>query len=159
MTSVDIDRRKVVLDGGKDQVSFDKLIIAPGGTPKRLPIPGADLENVITFRTVADATKVDAAAKEGKNLVVIGSSFISMEIVAAVAKRGLASIHVIGMEEFPFQAVLGKEVGKGLMAVSTSEASVIVYSCSFSIMRRMESSSTCRRRSRRSFPAKARTRT
>jgi len=41
-----------------------------------------------------------------------------MEIVAAVAKRKLASIHVIGMEEVPFQAVLGKEVGQGLMSVS-----------------------------------------
>lgn len=58
------------------------------------------------------------AAKEGKRLVVIGSSFISMELVAAVSKRKLASIDVIGMEEYPFEAVLGKEVGKGLKQVS-----------------------------------------
>ena len=51
-------------------------------------------------------------------MVVIGSSFISMEIVAACAKRKLASIDVIGMEEYPFEAVLGKEVGKGIMQVS-----------------------------------------
>jgi apoptosis-inducing factor 3 len=50
-------------------------------------------------------------------MVVIGSSFISMELVVAVAKRKLASIDVIGMEEYPFQAVLGKEVGKGLQQV------------------------------------------
>lgn len=50
-------------------------------------------------------------------MVVIGSSFISMELVAAVSKRKLASIDVIGMEEFPFEAVLGKEVGKGLKQV------------------------------------------
>lgn len=48
---------------------------------------------------------------------MIGSSFISMEIVAAVAKRKLASIDVIGMESYPFEAVLGAEVGKGLMQV------------------------------------------
>lgn len=54
------------------------------------------------------------AAQEGKRLVVIGSSFISMELVAAVSSRKLASIDVIGMEEFPFEAVLGKEVGAAL---------------------------------------------
>ena len=57
------------------------------------------------------------AAQEGKKLVVIGSSFISMELVAALSKRKLASIDVIGMEEFPFQAVLGKAVGAGLKKV------------------------------------------
>ena len=49
---------------------------------------------------------------------MIGSSFISMEVVVAVAKRKLASIDVIGMENYPFEAVLGSEVGKGLMQVS-----------------------------------------
>lgn len=43
-----------------------------------------------------------------------------MELVTAVSKRKLASIHVVGMEEFPFQNVLGKEVGKGLMKVGSS---------------------------------------
>ena len=55
--------------------------------------------------------------KEGKRLVVIGSSFISMELVVAVQKRNLASIDVIGMEEFPFELVLGKEVGRALLKV------------------------------------------
>ena len=50
-------------------------------------------------------------------MVVIGSSFISMEIVGAVAKRKLASIDVIGMENHPFEAILGKEVGQGLQKV------------------------------------------
>ena len=58
------------------------------------------------------------AAQEGKKLVVIGSSFISMELVVAVSKRKLASIDVIGMEEVPFEIVLGKEVGRGLQQVS-----------------------------------------
>lgn len=57
------------------------------------------------------------AAKEGKNVVVIGSSFISMELVVAMLKYKLASIDVIGTSEFPFQSVLGKEVGAGLKKV------------------------------------------
>ena len=55
--------------------------------------------------------------KEGKKLVVIGSSFISMELVVAVTSRKLASIDVVGMEEFPFELILGKQVGAGLKKV------------------------------------------
>ena len=52
--------------------------------------------------------------------MLIGSSFISMELVVALGKRELASIDVVGMEEFPFETALGKDVGKGLMKVRTS---------------------------------------
>ena len=55
--------------------------------------------------------------KEGKKLVVIGSSFISMELVVTVTSRKLASIDVVGMEEFPFELILGKQVGAGLKKV------------------------------------------
>jgi len=79
------------------------------------------LENVYTFRHIENSQKVDAAAKEGKRMVVIGSSFISMELVTAVAKRKLASIDVIGMEEHPFELVLGKEVGKALQKYHESQ--------------------------------------
>jgi hypothetical protein len=57
------------------------------------------------------------AAQEGKHMVVIGSSFISMELVGTVASRKLASIHVIGMEEYPFERILGKEIGQGFKRV------------------------------------------
>ncbi|KAF9064162.1 hypothetical protein BDP27DRAFT_1333914 [Rhodocollybia butyracea] len=114
VTAVELQDKRVILDDGKDNIVYDKLVIAPGGTPRKLPIPGVDLENVYTFRGVEDAKKVDTAASEGKKLVVIGSSFISMELVLALSKRKLASIDVIGMEEFPFEMVLGKQVGAGL---------------------------------------------
>lgn len=57
-------------------------------------------------------------------MVVIGSSFIGLELVAAVSKRGLASIDVIGLDEVPFEAVLGKVVGAGLMKVGVSALSI-----------------------------------
>ena len=138
VTSVDSFKKTVALDNGKETISYDTLILAPGGSPRRLPIDGANFENVYTFRNIDDSKKVDAgmhpfvnrevlspqytfiAAQEGKNLVVIGSSFISIEIVAAVSKRHLASINVIGMEEFPFEALLGKEIGAGLKKVHIS---------------------------------------
>ncbi|KAJ6577382.1 hypothetical protein B0H19DRAFT_1119576 [Mycena capillaripes] len=120
-TSIDFAKKQVILEGGKDSIVYDKLILAPGGTPRKLPIPGAELENVYTFRGVDSAKKVDAAAQEGKKVVVLGSSFISMEIVAAIAKRKLASIDVVGMEEHPFELVLGKEIGKALQKYHESQ--------------------------------------
>lgn len=59
VTSIDLARNKIVLDGGKDFVMYDKLILAPGGTPRRLPIPGAEFENVYTFRGIEDSKAVD----------------------------------------------------------------------------------------------------
>ncbi|KAI6025583.1 hypothetical protein F5J12DRAFT_808951 [Pisolithus orientalis] len=121
VTSVDTSTKQVIFEGGKESVPYDKLILATGGTPRRLLIEGGGLENVYTFRGIEDAKKVDADAQEGKRMVVIGSSFISMELVVAVAKRKLASIDVIGMEEFPFESVLGKEVGNGLKKYHESQ--------------------------------------
>lgn len=130
VTSVDSSNKTVILEDGKEKIPYDTLILASGGVPRRLPIEGANFENVYTLRTVQDAQKIDSgkrfpapatrwltyaeACQEGKHLVVIGSSFISMELVVAVSKRKLASIHVIGIEEYPFQVVLGKEIGAGL---------------------------------------------
>lgn len=77
-------------------------------------------------------------------MVVIGSSFIGLELVAAVSKRGLASIDVIGLDEVPFEAVLGKVVGAGLMKVGVSALSIhgLVTYYQTSIMNRKVSSST-----------------
>ncbi|KAI0775025.1 hypothetical protein BD413DRAFT_471840 [Trametes elegans] len=114
VSGVDPSAKEVIVGALQERVPYEKLILASGGVPRRLPIEGKDLANVYTLRFVEDAQKIDAAAKEGKHLVVIGSSFISMELVVAVSSRKLASIDVIGQEEYPFEAVLGKEVGAGL---------------------------------------------
>ncbi|KZP31864.1 FAD/NAD(P)-binding domain-containing protein [Athelia psychrophila] len=97
-----------------ETIAYTTLILAPGSAPRRLPIPGADAPNVLTFRGVADAKAADTAAQKGKNVVVIGASFIAMELVGAIAKRELGSLHVVGTSAVPFQAVLGEAVGRGL---------------------------------------------
>ncbi|KAI0714432.1 hypothetical protein C8T65DRAFT_644304 [Cerioporus squamosus] len=114
VSGVDVGAKEVIIGATQERVPYETLVLATGGVPRRLPIPGKDLSNVFTLRGVDDAKKIDAAVKEGKKLVVIGSSFISMELVVAVTSRKLASIDVVGQEEFPFEMVLGKEVGAGL---------------------------------------------
>ncbi|KAF8529814.1 flavoprotein [Gautieria morchelliformis] len=113
VTAVDPNAKYVVTESG-EKITYENVVLATGGTPRRLPIPGGNLSNVLTLRHVEDAQKIDAALKEGQRLVVIGSSFISMELVVAVSQRKLASIDVVAMEDYPFERVLGAEVGKGL---------------------------------------------
>ncbi|KAL5485940.1 AIF1 [Sanghuangporus weigelae] len=120
VTRVDTESKTVTLDT-KETLAYDSLVLAPGGTPRRLPIEGANLGNIFTLRHAEDAKAIDTAAQKGKRVVVIGSSFISMEIVVAIAKRELASIDVIGMEEYPFEAILGAEIGKGLKQFHESQ--------------------------------------
>lgn len=60
VTSVDIENRTVTLDEGKEVLAYDRLVLATGGTPRRLPVEGAQLQNVYTFRGIDDAKKVDA---------------------------------------------------------------------------------------------------
>jgi NADPH-dependent 2,4-dienoyl-CoA reductase/sulfur reductase-like enzyme/nitrite reductase/ring-hydroxylating ferredoxin subunit len=136
VTSVDTSNKTVTLENGKEIIPYDTLILASGGVPRRLPIEGADLENVYTLRNVQDAQKIDSACQEGKHLVVIGSSFISMELVIAVSKRKLASIHAIGMEQYPFERVLGGEIGAGLKHFHESQGIVFHGSTSVKAIRK-----------------------
>lgn len=108
---------KEVRIGDAETLKYEHLILAPGGVPKRLPIPGKDLANVFTLRHVQDAQKIYATCTEGTRVAVIGSSFISMELVVTLSKKKLKTIDVIGMEEVPFESVLGREIGDGLMKV------------------------------------------
>ncbi|KAH9989006.1 hypothetical protein BJV77DRAFT_1018930 [Russula vinacea] len=136
VTSVDASNKTVTLEDGKEIIPYDTLILASGGVPRRLPIEGADLENVHTLRNVQDAQKIDSACQEGKHLVVIGSSFISMELAVAVSKRKLASIHVIGMEQYPFEVVLGGEIGAGLKHFHETQGIVFHGSTFVSVIRK-----------------------
>ncbi|KAI0261514.1 flavoprotein [Gloeopeniophorella convolvens] len=142
VTTVDTSAKTVTLDDGKETIPYDSLILASGGLPRRLPIDGSDFENVYTLRHVQDAQNIDAACQEGKHLVVIGSSFISMELVVAVSKRKLGSIHVIGMEQYPFELVLGKEVGAGLKQYHESQGIVFHGSTSVKAIRKTSDAAT-----------------
>ncbi|EME83363.1 uncharacterized protein MYCFIDRAFT_153961 [Pseudocercospora fijiensis CIRAD86] len=113
VTSVDFDSRKVKTKQGKD-FSYSKLILASGGTPNQLPLPGlkGDLQNVFVLRTVPHVQAILKAAGEdgGKKVVVIGSSFIGMEVGNALAGKK-HDVHIVGMESEPMERVMGDKVG------------------------------------------------
>jgi 3-phenylpropionate/trans-cinnamate dioxygenase ferredoxin reductase component len=86
--SVDTDSKSVRLASG-ETIPYGTLIVASGARPRVLPVPGADLPAVHTFRTLDDATAVAAEAEEARKALVVGGSFIGSEVAASLRMRGL----------------------------------------------------------------------
>ncbi|CAI6099661.1 unnamed protein product [Clonostachys chloroleuca] len=109
------DRHVETKSGGK--IAYSKLILATGGTPRKLPLEGfKTLSNIFTLRNAHDVKKiVDTIGSKGKNIVIVGSSFIGMEVAVATAADN--SVSVIGMESVPLERVLGKDVGAGVQKI------------------------------------------
>ena len=117
VSSIDFTIKSVSTHSGKS-ISYTKLILATGGTPRPLPLPGfKDLENIFALRTVPDAQSIVSAVgeKKGKNVVVIGSSFIGMEVANCLSADN--NVSVIGMESVPLERVMGAEVGKVIQRI------------------------------------------
>ncbi|MES1166236.1 MAG: FAD-dependent oxidoreductase, partial [Verrucomicrobiota bacterium] len=88
----------------------DALLLATGADPIRPPIPGADKPHVHTLRTLGDCRAIIAAAARASRAVVIGASFIGMEVAASLRARNL-TVEVVAPEAIPFARTLGPEIG------------------------------------------------
>lgn len=109
VTGVDIAGKKVSFDDGSD-MAFDRLLVATGGAPRKLKLPGADLGHIHTLRSFGSADDIIASIDGAKKAAVIGASFIAMEAAAALKKRGL-DVTVIAPDKVPFERTLGLEIG------------------------------------------------
>jgi NTE family protein len=86
--SLRLGEKTLELEDGSTQ-RFDKLLIASGATPRRLDVPGFDLENVFTLRTLDNSQAIRDAARSSRQAVVVGAGFIGMEVAASLAQLGL----------------------------------------------------------------------
>src|SRR6266851_1080477 len=109
VTSIDTKARNAIITGG-ETISFDRLLLATGAEPVRLPIPAADRPHVHVLRTLADCRAIIEAAKGARRAIVIGASFIGLEAAAALRARDI-EVHVVGLEARPMERVLGSEMG------------------------------------------------
>ena len=88
VVAVDPSAGKVVLADG-EELGYDRLVLATGSTPRRLGIPGEDLEGVFSYRTLDDALGVRAAAGAAGRVLIVGAGFIGMETAASLRSLGL----------------------------------------------------------------------
>ncbi|WP_144659769.1 NAD(P)/FAD-dependent oxidoreductase [Paenarthrobacter nicotinovorans] len=92
-------------------LQYGKLLLATGAQPRRIPLPGADLDGVMTFRTFQDSLKLRSLlADGGRKVVMVGSGWIGMELAAAARSYG-NDVTLLGLEEIPLSAAIGPELG------------------------------------------------
>jgi NADPH-dependent 2,4-dienoyl-CoA reductase/sulfur reductase-like enzyme/nitrite reductase/ring-hydroxylating ferredoxin subunit len=122
VSSLDVRQRRVVLESGREY-PFEALLIATGADPVRLEIPGAVDSQIHYLRTFADSRAIVAKAASAKRAVVVGASFIGLEVAASLRARGL-DVHVVGPESVPLERVMGAEVGRFVRELHESQGVV-----------------------------------
>lgn len=105
--------RSIGFKNGLSPLRYDEALVATGGKPKLLRFPGSNSDPLV-LRDVEDANRLIVAAEEAENAVLIGASFISMEIASAFRERGL-SVTVVSQDNIPLSKQLGPRMGQMLL--------------------------------------------
>jgi NADPH-dependent 2,4-dienoyl-CoA reductase/sulfur reductase-like enzyme/nitrite reductase/ring-hydroxylating ferredoxin subunit len=133
-SAIDVRQKSVQLENGRS-FPFDALLLATGAEPVRLDIPGApgapdargaagaNDSQIHYLRTFADSKAIIAGAASAKTVVVVGASFIGLEVAASLRARGLV-VHVVATQNQPLERILGADVGRFIRALHESHGVV-----------------------------------
>ncbi len=113
--NVDPVVKEITFDDGQI-LSYDSMLIATGGTPRRLPFQTRDQENVFLLRSFSDTDAIIAAAGKGTRVIVIGAGFIGMETASSLRTRG-CEVTIVSPDKVPFEKILGREIGELLRTI------------------------------------------
>ncbi|HKF66239.1 MAG TPA: FAD-dependent oxidoreductase, partial [Vicinamibacterales bacterium] len=122
VTAIEPKSHSVLLDDGSRR-EFGALLIATGADPVHLSIPGADPSQVFYLRSFTDSRAIVERAKTAKRVVVIGASFIGLEVAASLRTRNVA-VDVVAPEGVPLERIMGVEVGRFVKALHESHGVV-----------------------------------
>jgi 3-phenylpropionate/trans-cinnamate dioxygenase ferredoxin reductase component len=109
VTALDPARRTVMLDDG-GELGYDKLLLATGAEPRRIPVPGAELDGIHYLRTIADCDVLRERLDAGGHVAVVGAGWIGSEFAASARQRGL-EVTLIDPQALPNERIFGAEVG------------------------------------------------
>ena len=118
VSSIDPDERTVLLENGSRR-SFGALLIATGADPVHLPIPGADPGQVHYLRSFADSRVIVDRARTAARVVVVGASFIGLEVSASLRTRGVA-VEVVAPDHLPLERIMGSDLGRFVLSLHES---------------------------------------
>jgi NADPH-dependent 2,4-dienoyl-CoA reductase/sulfur reductase-like enzyme/nitrite reductase/ring-hydroxylating ferredoxin subunit len=108
--NIDAAKRLITLEDGTE-LRYSKLLLATGAAPVKLTTPGAQLPHVFYLRSAADSRAIITALPNAKRAVIVGASFIALEVAAALRARGL-EVHVVAPDAVPLGRVLGPQLGQ-----------------------------------------------
>jgi 3-phenylpropionate/trans-cinnamate dioxygenase ferredoxin reductase component len=110
VTAIDAGARTIALSSG-ETLAYDRLLLATGSEPRRLSVPGAELDGVYHLRTLAESDAIASALQPGARAVIAGGGWIGMEVAASARQKGL-EVTVVELAAAPLEQALGREMGE-----------------------------------------------
>jgi apoptosis-inducing factor 3 len=121
-TSLDTKQKKITTEDGKTY-EYGALLLATGADPVELPLEGVTPSQILYLRSFADSKAIVAKSTSAKQVVVVGASFIGLEVAASLRARGIV-VHVVASDQVPMERILGSRVGAFVRSLHESHGVV-----------------------------------